>query len=67
MKALAKSVKDTLRRFGRMDKPLSEPDPAYGKPRPMTGLRLSAEQRARALAYNGTINHGDPAFAKRYR
>jgi hypothetical protein len=32
--------------------------------RPMTGLfsSLTAEQRKRALAYEGSENHGDPAY-----
>lgn len=65
MKALAKSVRKTFERLGWSGKPLSEPEPAYGKPREMTGLKLSVEKRAKAAAYSGSINHGDAAFAKR--
>lgn len=44
------------------DKSLKEPN---SKPRPMTGLwaTLSPEQKARARAYRGSENHGDPEFA----
>lgn len=63
MKALAKGFRGAFGRFGRPVKAHSEPDPAYGKPRPMTGLKLSPEQRAKAAAYTGSINHGDPALA----
>lgn len=62
MKALAKSWKDRL--FGRSERPLREPDPAFGKPRPMTGLKLSAEQRAKLASYTGSINHGDAELKK---
>lgn len=47
------------------DKPLPEPEPINSKPRPMTGLwaTLTPEQKARARAYRGSENHGNPEFA----
>jgi hypothetical protein len=47
------------------DKPLPEPEAINSKPRPMTGLwsTLTPEQKARARAYSGSENHGDPKFA----
>jgi hypothetical protein len=49
------------------DKPLAEPEPAYGRERPMTGFfnALTPEQKARALAYTGEESHGDQSFPKR--
>ena len=49
------------------DKPLAEPEPAFGKGRPLTGFfaNLTPEQKARALAYKGEENHGDSGFQKR--
>jgi hypothetical protein len=64
MKALAKGFKDTLYRLRHPGKPVSEPDPAYGKPRRMTGLELTPEQRAKAAAYRGPINMGDAKLLK---
>jgi hypothetical protein len=48
-------------------KPLAEPEPVYGQPRPFTGFfsTLTPEQKARALAYRGDENNGDPAFARK--
>lgn len=48
-------------------KSLAEPEPAFGKERPMTGFfaGLSAEQKKKALAYKGPESHGDPAFFKK--
>jgi hypothetical protein len=42
------------------DKPLPEPEPVFGKSRPMTGFfaSLTDEQKRAALAYRGDENHG---------
>lgn len=58
MLELAKGLKATFRRLTRTALPFSEPDPAYGKPRPMTGLKMTPEKRAKAAAYRGSINMG---------
>ena len=63
MAVLAKAWKGL--RVALTAKPQSEPEPAYGKARPMKGLALSAEKREKASVYKGSINHGDPALAKR--
>jgi hypothetical protein len=49
------------------DKPLAQPEPDFGQPRPMTGFfsGLTAAQKASALAYTGEENHGEPDFQKR--
>jgi hypothetical protein len=48
-------------------KPLAEPEPVYGKERPLTGFlaTLTNEQKARVRAYSGDENHGDPEFARK--
>jgi len=66
MKALAKRLQGAFYRLGLADKPLPEPEPAYGQPRTMTGLDLSPEKRKLAAAYKGSINHGSAAFAKQH-
>jgi hypothetical protein len=46
---------------------LPEPEPVYApKSREMTGFfsSLTPDQQAKALAYRGAENHGDPAFPK---
>lgn len=44
-------------------KPLPEPEPAYGKPRAMTGILdlLTPEQRKAALDYRGDDTVGRPS------
>jgi hypothetical protein len=47
------------------DKPLAEPE-SLCQPRPMKGFfrTLTPEQQAKALAYRGEENHGDPEFTQ---
>ena len=47
-----------------LERRLPEPEPINWKPREMTGFfaHLTPEQKAKALAYRGPENHGDPAF-----
>lgn len=50
----------------RIERKLETPEPVYGKPRPAVGFfaGLTEEQKAKALAYRGEENHGDPQFAR---
>ena len=45
-------------------RPPAEPEAVAAVPRPATSFfaGLTAEQKARALAYDGPEDHGDPAF-----
>ena len=47
-------------------KPLAEPEPVYGAPKPMRGLfsQLSKEHQKLVLNYQGDENHGDAAFKR---
>jgi hypothetical protein len=65
MNALAR-VSGFLRRVTFHDKPLPEPEAVNAQPRPMTGFfaTLSADQKKRALNYQGPENHGDPGFLR---
>jgi len=64
MKAVARKTGALYQRVTSPGKPLAEPEPVYGVPRPMVGLfaSLTAQQRAAALAYRGPESHGDPKF-----
>jgi hypothetical protein len=62
---LAKFVREAQYRLTHSGKPLPEPEPAYGKSRPMTGLGLSADQRKRAKTFTGNISHGSVGFARK--
>lgn len=69
MSALTKVFRDLVprKRAKPVGKPLTEPDAAYGKPRPMTGFlaTLTAEQRKVALDGVETDLLGDPAKANK--
>jgi hypothetical protein len=58
------AVKDLLSsRFPKLEpKQPSEPEPAYGKPRPMTGFlaTLTEDQQKAALSFKGPDLLGDP-------
>jgi hypothetical protein len=49
------------------DKPLADPEPVFGKPRPLTGFYagLTPEQRKLVLEYDGDETHGDPEFLRK--
>jgi hypothetical protein len=49
------------------DKPLAEPEPVFGAPRPLTGFYagLTSEQKKLVMEYNGDETHGDPEFLRK--
>ena len=64
MRATIRAFLDYFQHIGRphlQDQPLVPPEPAYGKPAPMTGLwdGLSEEQRAVILSYRGSQTVGN--------
>lgn len=64
-----KPLREGLQNFRKLfvqDKPLVAPEPAYGKPRQMTGFlaTLSPENQKKALEYTGPDNFG-PVEAKK--
>ena len=64
MEALAKWVREASLRLTHSGK-LPEADPAFGKPRPMTGLELTAEQKKKAAAFKGDISLQSVEFARK--
>jgi hypothetical protein len=65
MGALARQLAELWHRVVTHDT-TSEPEDLYNG-RPMTSLfeSLSAEQKARLLAYQGHEDHGDPSFKRK--
>jgi hypothetical protein len=61
---LAKRLWDRVHLYPKQP---AEPELLSGKPRPMTSFfaSLTDEQKARALAYRGEENHGDPKYSLR--
>jgi hypothetical protein len=64
MKALARATNALLRRVRVKTVAPAAPEPVYSESRPAVGFfsTLTAEQKKRALAYQGSESLGDPAF-----
>lgn len=61
MNAVARAAAKLYQRVTLQGKPLAEPEPVYGRPRPVVGLfaQMTPEEQKAALAYRGPEYHGD--------